>query len=256
LTAAPKRILIAGGTGLLGRRVAAILLDQGASVTMLIRADDSRDTLDGRASSVAGDPWDPASLRGRFRSHDALIHLIGSVRADPRRGLTYKRVNQVALHNVATVAMGDNVPHVLYLSASARPMGVPAAYLESKRDAEQDLKQIGLAWTIIRAPTLYVPGAPRHSLYRVVALMAYLPPMNWLLAAHRPLSLETTAFGLASLALTAQAGQNRLIGPRQLLTLGQALARQQPRPSSAQGIPVQPVPEPDDPPFGWLPPIR
>jgi nucleoside-diphosphate-sugar epimerase len=95
--------------------------------------------------------WNPASLRGRARSHHAVVHLIGGTRPDPARGLTFRHLNFVSARNVAEIAVRDAVPHFVLLSASAAPLGVSGEYIDSKREAEDYLKKTGLTWTIIRA---------------------------------------------------------------------------------------------------------
>jgi NADH dehydrogenase len=253
---APKRIFIAGGSSILANRLSTILLDYNATVTLMVGSLET--PRDHRVTVIEGDAWNPGSLRGRGRGHDVVIDLIGSLRADPRRGLTYKHLNQTSARNIGTMAMNDGVPHLILLSAAAAPFGVPGAYLESKRDAESDIKQLGIGWTIVRTPILFVPGAPRHTLYRLVSLVGFFPLLNLLLAAHRPLSVEKAALGIASLALTPQPLENRLIGARRLRILGERQGRnyRQMRPHTDNLDEAEPESEPDEPPFGWTPPMQ
>src|SRR5258708_3645410 len=72
-----KRVFVTGGTGFLGYRVVRALLEQGADVTVLVKpgSEDKLGVLRGRVQYVEGDPWNPASLRGRSRGHAAVVHL-------------------------------------------------------------------------------------------------------------------------------------------------------------------------------------
>src|SRR5438874_1662479 len=131
----PRRVFVTGGTGFLGFRVVRALLEQGAEVTVLLRpdSDEKLGALRGRVQSVYGDVWNPASLRGQARGHNAVVHLVGGTKPDPARGLTFRHLNFVSARNVAQVAVSDGVPHLLLLSASAAPLGVSGAYIDSKR---------------------------------------------------------------------------------------------------------------------------
>src|SRR6185369_13738938 len=141
--------------------------------TVIVRPDgeEKLGALRGRVQWVQGDVWNPASLRGRARGHSCVIHLVGGTRPDPKRGLTFRHLNFLSARNVAQMAVSDGVPHFLLLSASARPLGVAGGYLDSKREAEDYLKKTGLTWTIVRTPTLYVPGQPRNPVYLLISLL-------------------------------------------------------------------------------------
>jgi uncharacterized protein YbjT (DUF2867 family) len=215
--------------------------------------DEKLGALRARVQCVYGDVWNPGSLRGRARGHSVIVHLVGGTRPDPARGLTFRHLNFVSARNVAQMGVSDGVPHLLLLSASAAPLGVPGAYIDSKREAEQYLKKTGLTWTIVRAPALYAPGQGRNPIYILISLLSYVPLLGMLLAAHRAMPVDTAARGIASLALSTDTIHDRLISPRQLRRLGrQAEKTAIPEPQAAL------LDDEDDslgePPFGWLPP--
>lgn len=253
-----KRIIVMGGTGFLGFRVVRALLEQEAQVTVVVQpgAEDKLGSLRNKVQWVQGDPWNPASLRGRGRGHAAVIHLVGGIKPDPKRGLTFRHLNYVSARNVAQMAVSDGIPHLLLLSVAAAPLGVPGGYVESKRDAEEYIQSTGLAWTIIRAPALYAPGERRSLAYQILSLIGSIPPLGWLLTSYRSIPVDRAARGIASLALSADSFHNRRIGPHQLERLGRLQERLL--------IPDSPLRQSaehyddslDDPPFGWLPPVR
>ena len=250
-----KRVFVTGGTGFLGYRVVRALLEQGAEATVLVRpdGDENLGNLRGHVQWVQGDVWNPASLRGRARGHAVVVHLVGGTRPDPARGLTFRHLNFVSARNVAQMAVGDAVPHMILLSASAAPLGVPGGYLDSKRDAEQYLKKTGLTWTIVRAPALYVYGQRRNPFYVLISFLSYVPLLGLLLAAHRAMPVDTAARGIASLALSSDTIHNRMVSPRQLRRLGRSLEKLAlPGPEAA--VLVDDDPGLDEPPLGWLPP--
>ncbi len=253
-----KKIFVTGGTGFLGYRVVRALLEQAAEVTVLVKPDgeDKLGSLQGRVQVVYGDPWNPASLRGRGRGHSAVIHLVGGTKPDPARGLTFRHLNYVSTRNVAQMAVSDGVPHVILLSASVSPFGVSGGYIESKRDAEQYLKGTGLTWTIIRAPALYVPGEPRNPVYRLMSILGAIPILGLFIAGYRPMPVDVAARGIARAALANSPDsppQSRVIQPRQLRRMG----RLQERRMVIGDEPMRQAPAAqgydDEGPFGWLP---
>jgi uncharacterized protein YbjT (DUF2867 family) len=251
-----SRIFVAGGTGFLGFRVVRALLDEGAQVTALVRADQEEKLgiLRANVQVVHGDVWNPASLRGRGRGHGAVIHLVGGMRQNPSRGLTFRHLNFVSARNVAQMAVNDGVPHFLLLSAAAAA-GVPSGYLEAKREAERYVQKCGLAWTIIHAPPLYAPNEPRSPLGLLLSFFGALPIIGLPLSNVRPLTAELAARAIAHLALSADSFKNRLINPAQLRRLGSAAERRL-RQNQAPSAPVRSETlsdDEDEPPFGWLP---
>jgi len=250
-----KRVFVTGGTGFLGYRVVRALLEQGAEVTVLIKlgSEEKLGALRGRVQYVQGDPWNPASLRGRARGHGVVVHLVGGVKPDPARGLTFRHLNYVSARNVAQMAVSDGVPNMLLLSAAATPFGVRGGYLESKRDAEQYLQSTGLNWTIVRAPTLYTPGERRNPVYLLISVLGAIPLLGLPFSSHKPIAVDTAARGIASLALTTDAIRNRLIGPRQLQRVGRAQERRL-RPAAEVSPANNENDIDDEPPFGWMPP--
>lgn len=114
------RILITGGATLLGMNIAAALLDESAQVTLMLRpgGEDRLGALVGQVQLVYADVWDIASLRGRARGHQAIIHTVGSLQADPSQGLSFQRLNAVSARNAASMCISDGVSHFIFLSAA------------------------------------------------------------------------------------------------------------------------------------------
>ena len=146
-----NRIFVTGGTSFLGLRVVAALIEQGADVTVLVRPEneDKLGALRRHVRLVSGNVWDRASLKGRSRGHGAVVHLVGSIHAQPERGLTFQQLNLVSARNAISMAVSDGVPYFVLLSAVAKPLGVSSEYIYSKREAEDYLRGSGLTWAIV-----------------------------------------------------------------------------------------------------------
>ncbi len=249
----PKRVFVTGGTGFLGYRVVRALLEENAAVTVLVRpgAEDKLGALRGHVQWVQGDVWNPASLKGRARGHQVVVHLVGGIKPEPKRGLTFRHLNFVSARNVAQMAVSDGVPHLMLLSATVKPPGVQSGYIDSKREAEDYLRKTGLTWTIVRAPPLYVPGQRRNATYVLLSALRLIPLVGLLANPLAPLSVEIVARGIARLALSADSTHDRLITPGRLRALGWIAAPRRAIPSTAAAADEDE--SFDEPPFGWQP---
>lgn len=200
-----RGILVTGGGSFLGDNIASALLAEGAKVSLLVRhgAEDKLGPLAQHTRWSTADVWSPASLRGKARLHTAVVHTVGSLRADPARGLSYQRLNFVSARNVANMCASDGVERMILISVASAPW-LNRAYLRSKREAEDYLSRVGLRATIVRAPLIYAPGAGRPLFYRALSLLGALPPFSWsVLSRIAPISVDVLARGVARLAIAA-----------------------------------------------------
>lgn len=243
-----------GAHGSLGQTLCRTLVVLGVQVAALVpvgavgRLGDLRE----RCTVVPVDVWNPASLRGKSRGYQQVVHLVGGLKQDTARGMTFRQLNTVSSRNTVRMAVDDGVPGYVLLSSAARPFGVSPAYLTSKREAESYLRTSGLNWTMLRMPPLVEAGSRAYGLYGLVAAFAGLPGFNLVLGNHRPMSITRAAWGTTAAVLDSS-GRDRVLNPAQIRMLGRALERRsalntRPAKKIGQSNPVE-----DEPPFGWLP---
>ncbi len=198
-----RGILVIGGGTFLGDNIAAALLAEGSKVSLLLRpgAEEKLGPLAQQTRWSTADVWNPASLRGKARNHAAVIHTVGSLTADPSRGLSFERLNFVSARNVANMCVSDGVERMILISGASAPW-VNRAYIQSKRKAESYLNRVGLQAIIVRAPLLYLPGQRRPLFYQAMSLIGAIPPLSWLyLGRIAPISIDILARGVARIAL-------------------------------------------------------
>jgi farnesol dehydrogenase len=75
------KVLLTGGTGFLGRRLAARLLEAGHSLRLLVRGDGIRSGLPEGVETVRGDVTDVASFRRAAEGCGAILHTAALVKA-------------------------------------------------------------------------------------------------------------------------------------------------------------------------------
>jgi uncharacterized protein YbjT (DUF2867 family) len=141
--------LVVGGTGTIGRLVVRQLLDGGQSVRTLVRSRAKAAEFAGRAEIIEGDLTKPETLPRAFAGVDKAFIL-----APPTPDL-------VALETAAfDAAKAASVRHIVYLSNfGAGEIGSPDTIWHWHGVSERRLRDLGLAWTILR-PARFMSDAP------------------------------------------------------------------------------------------------
>lgn len=247
-----QRIFVAGATGFVGNAVVYALLEAGASVTALIPPGRTLqiNSRHERLRLVEGDVWNRGSLTGRSRGHNAIIHLVGSLKQNASRGQTYHHINVDSLQNITRMAINDGVPLLVYLSTSSAPW-LPANYVRSKRESEQYLQRSGVRYTMIRAPLAYPRGKLFNPLLIMVSIAGGVPLLGRPFSRWAPQPVDILAKGIAESAISG-AFPNQIIYGRKVRQLSRAYLQRlmPPPPGAASG---QDAPEEFEAPFGWLP---
>lgn len=254
--------MVTGATGFLGYHVLLALMQMRVDVTALARAD-REEVLEPLRDEIAitiADVWNKASLKGRARNHDVVIHLVGSAHVDPKRGLTYEQINLVSARHVINMAVTDGVTHVMLLSTVVRPLELPSAYIRSKRDAEIYLRESGVHWTVVRSPAIFAPQ--RHRLLSIISALGAIFPFNILFGRYIPIPATTLASGIAAIATQPLSYAERIVYANDVRRAARRHARLQrrqqgPTQDRTRRKPKQMVAhdvEDSDESFGWTPP--
>lgn len=162
------RVFLTGASGYVGSYVLRALLDEGHTARCLVRrsADDLAFT-DNAIEPVIGDLMDPGTFEEALPSCDAVIHLVGILEENPRKGATYERIHVTGTRHVVKSALDAGIERFIHMSANgARPSG-GTPYQRTKWQAEQIVEQAGFShWTIMRPSILFGkpdPGRPEFA---------------------------------------------------------------------------------------------
>lgn len=147
-------ILIAGGSGQLGSRIVQLLTGRGLQVRVLTRDPNRAHALRGDlVELVAGDVREPraveAAIQGVSTVISAVHGFIGAGDCNPRT------IDRDGNHNLISAAQAAGAEHFILTSIHGATADHPMELFRMKYAAEQELRQSGLAWTIIR-PTAYM----------------------------------------------------------------------------------------------------
>ena len=168
------RILVTGGSGLVGRRVVEVLSKSGHFVRLAVRADSPRLTQE---SIVVGDLGELPEWHLALDGIDTVVHLAARVHVmrDHAGGAeSFGRINTEGTLHLARAAARAGARRFVYVSTIkvngeatvARPFRADDephasdAYARSKLAAEVGLREIPhLEAVVIRPPLVYGPGA-------------------------------------------------------------------------------------------------
>lgn len=196
-------ILLTGGTGTLGRRVAPLLHASGAPLRVLSRR--PHPSSDG-VEFVLGDLTNGEGVQAAVRGVETIVHCAGSAKGDQDKARMLVRAAAAAgvAHLVYISVVGaDRVP---FHSRMDRAM---FGYFASKRAAELVIADSGLPWTTLRATQFH------DAILTVVQKMARMPVILVPGVRFQPVDTGEVATRLAELTSGAPAGLvPNLAGPR------------------------------------------
>ncbi|UFH57691.1 NAD(P)-dependent oxidoreductase [Spirosoma sp. KNUC1025] len=177
------KLLITGVTGLVGERLLRRLVDAGMDCRALVRAGKS---VPSDVTVIEGDLFDFTSLTEAVKDVSAIIHLAAVFRT-PDTELIWKS-NLEGTRNLISVVKA-HAPNARFILASTTnvynahnphpgreddDVAPQQAYPASKVAAEQELRESGLNWIVLRFPFVYGDG-DRH----LEALPKYAKAGNW-----------------------------------------------------------------------------
>jgi nucleoside-diphosphate-sugar epimerase len=169
------RVLVTGGSGVIGEGLLPCLLDRGHGVRLLTRqaTDAARAWPDG-VEACPADVTRPEQLEGVAEGCHAVVHITGIVAEEPPE-LTFERVNVGGTRHLLNVAARAGLPKFVYISSLAAERGT-SAYHASKREAERLVRAYAGDWVILRPGNVYGPGDDVISaLLRMVRRLPVIP---------------------------------------------------------------------------------
>lgn len=220
-------ILVAGGTGFLGRAIVAALRFDGHLVRVLSRG--------GRANPWAGDPGvtvvegdvrDAATLGEAVAGCDTVVIAVqfpGHPVEVPKKGLTYDEYDRKGTENLVAAAKKAGVKRLVYLSGVNVGQGRDEEWFVAKERAEAAVVNSDIAYTIVRPSWVYGPrDKTLNKLATFARLLPFVPLPGPGTAKVQPVHVEDVALVVAR-CLQSPATENQVveIGGPQLLTFRQ-----------------------------------
>ncbi len=229
-------VALTGGTGFVGRHIAATLVARGHRVRVLAR-DPARARFlsDRNVEVVAGGLADRAALDRLASGADALIHLVGII---VEQGVqTFTAVHVAGTEALLAAARHAGVRRFVHMSAvGARDEPGATPYHRTKRRAEQLVRDSGLSHAIFRPSIINGPeSAPIQLLVRLHRWSPVVPVFGDGRFPTQPVWIDDVALAFAlaterpdTVGVFELGGPQVLTYEEFLLTIGRATGHSRP----------------------------
>ncbi|HEX8411475.1 MAG TPA: NAD(P)H-binding protein [Thermoanaerobaculia bacterium] len=165
------KVLVTGGTGVIGEGVIPELIARGHRVRLLSRhADEDAKQWPG-VEPFPGNVADASSLQNAAQGCDAILHIAGIAEEHPPK-VTFQSVNIDGTRNILAEAQRAGVKNFVFVSSLGADVG-ESDYHKSKLAAERLVEESQLDWTIVRPGNVYGPGDEVMSL--ILKMVRALP---------------------------------------------------------------------------------
>ncbi len=176
------RIVVAGSSGFVGRRLCAALEGAGHCIVAMTR---SPNTYRGAGTPVRADVHDVASLDAALAGADAAYYLVHSL-----DDADYRRKDAEAARTFAAAAGRAGLRRIVYLGGLGDDADELSAHLRSRREVEQLLASGGVPVTTLRAGIIVGHGGISWEMTR--QLVEHLPAMltpRWVRTRTQPIAV-------------------------------------------------------------------
>jgi len=151
------KVFLTGSSGFVGSHMLRRLLEDGHQVRALVRRPGTASGSElGNLEEVEGDILSPG-LPIAVGGCDAIINLVGIIYE--RGHQTFDAIHHLGTRNLAAAARQARVRRFVQMSAlGARPRNA-TAYHSSKFAAEQEVRNSGIPWVVLRPSLIFGPGS-------------------------------------------------------------------------------------------------
>ncbi len=152
-----RRYLVLGGTGFIGSHLLAALANTGCRVTVLSRNREQRRAINvlPNVLTISADVYDRAALEKYVSGHDAVINLVGIL--NETGGATFTRAHVDLTASVIAACRHTGVRRLHQMSSLNAGERI-SKYLKTRGEAEAQVRNSGLDWTIYRPSIVFGQG--------------------------------------------------------------------------------------------------
>jgi len=154
--AAGERVLVAGATGYLGRRLVPRLRARGRTVRALVRGGAARAAAFAHLAGceiAEGEITDAAACRRAAVGADAIVNLVGIIRE--KGAATFEAIHVGGTRTLVEAGRDTGVRRFLYVSALGARPDAPSGYGRTKAEAERLVRESGLSWLVLRPSIVF-----------------------------------------------------------------------------------------------------
>jgi NADH dehydrogenase len=217
----PGRVLVAGATGYLGRRLVPRLLKTGRAVRALVRGGGARVA---GAEIAAGALSDPASLVRACEGVETVFHLVGIIKE--RGPETFEAVHVEGTRALVAAAIAQGARRFVYISAIGARADAPTAYWRTKARAEEIVRASGLEWLVLRPSIVFARDGEFFGVLRQLTMVPLVPVLGPGTSRLAPIRADDLA-DIETAALDRPAAWNRVheVGGPEAMSFNELIRR-------------------------------
>ena len=195
------RVLVTGGTGVVGRATVDALLERGHDVRLFSRhAQDDVKEWPHRVEPYPGDVSNEVEVRGAADGCEAVIHLTAIVAESPPEA-TFESVNVNGTRNIVREAERAGVRRFVYVSSLGADRG-ESPYHKSKLRGEEVARTFDGNWIIVRPGNVY--GSGDEQLSMILRMVRSLPAVPVIAGGDQPFQPIWASDAGEALAMAAE----------------------------------------------------
>lgn len=223
------KIVVAGGTGFLGRHIARSLADGGHEVAVLGRSPEKINAIPelGGMRGVRGDVTDPSSLTGALDGAEAVVNAVQFPNHPvevPRKRLTYDRYDRQGTENLLAAAERSGVEKFVYISGAGADVTSAKTWYRAKGYAEEAIAESSLEWAVLRPSWAY--GPEDKALNKFVQIARFSPVIPQLGVAPQlvqPVHVDDIALAVRQIFERWNPGKVYEIGGPDVMTMNEII---------------------------------
>jgi uncharacterized protein YbjT (DUF2867 family) len=177
------KVLVAGASGFVGRRLCAALEEAGHDVVAMTR---NPDRYQGPGTPVRGDVQDSSTVQSAMAGGQAAYYLVHSL-----QDTDFERKDAAGARAFGEAAARAGLSRIIYLGGLGDDADHLSAHLRSRRQVEKLLGTGGVPVTVIRAGIIIGHGGISWELTR--QLVEHLPVMvtpRWVATRTQPIAVD------------------------------------------------------------------
>ena len=176
--AVDKCVTVFGGSGLIGRYVVARLASEGWTVRVAVRRPVRARFLKplgdvGQVVPLPCNVRNAEQVRSVLRGSQAAVNLVGILRAAGKQ--TFDAIHVDGARNVASAAQAEQLSSLVHVSAIGADADATSDYARTKGTAEQQVRELFPAATILRPSLVFGPEDNFFNLREHGTLSPFLP---------------------------------------------------------------------------------
>jgi uncharacterized protein YbjT (DUF2867 family) len=152
-----KQVFITGGTGYMGRRLIARLLEKGYIVKALVR-EGSEKKLPKGCSYIIGNPFKASTFSNDIPAGATFVQLVGVAHPGPKKKEQFKMIDLASAKASADAAKQAGVLHFVYVSVAQTPISFMKDYQQCRAEGESVILATQIPATFIRPWYVVGPG--------------------------------------------------------------------------------------------------